>query len=69
MGFGHVGMNIEGRDIASDEVEGHLGFFWDVDAQFEGGLEKILVHLVLGLIRSQDHDAIGFIIIIILLGR
>ena len=68
MGFGHVGMDMESRAIASDEVEGHLGFCWDVDAQLEGGLEEVLVHLVLGLIRSQDHDAIGFIIII-LLGR
>ena len=70
MGFGYIGMNIEGRDIASDEVEGHFGFCWDVDAQLEGGLEEVLVHVILGLIRSQDHDAIGFIIIvIILLGR
>ena len=69
MWFGHVGLNIESRDIASDEVKGHLGFCWDVDAQFEGGLEEVLVHLILGLIGSQDHDAIGFIIIIILLRR
>ena len=69
MGFGYVGMDIESRDIGSDEVEGHLKFCWDVDAQFEGGLEEVLVHLVFGLIGSQDHDAIGFIIIIILLGR
>ena len=72
MGFGYVGMDIQSRDIASDEVEGHVRFCWDVDAQFEGGLEEVLVHLVFGLIGSQDHDAIGFIIIIIfiiLLGR
>ena len=72
MGFRHVGVKIECRDIASDEVEGHLGFCWDVDAQLEGGLEEVLVYLVLGLMGSQDHEAIGFIIIIriiILLGR
>ena len=72
MGFRHVGVKIESRDIGRDEVEGHLGFCWDVDAQLEGGVEEVLVHLVLGLMGSQDHDAIGFIIIIriiILLGR
>ena len=50
MGFGCAGMDIESGDIASDEVEDHLGFCWDVDAQLEGGLEEVLVHLVLGLI-------------------
>ena len=70
MGFGYVRMDTESRDIGSDEVESHLGFCWDVDAQLEGGLEEVLVHVILGLIGSQDHDAIGFIIIIIiLLGR
>ena len=66
MRFGYVGMDMESRNIASDEVEGHLGFCWDVDAQLEGSLEEMLVHLVFGLIGSQDHDAIGFIIIILL---
>ena len=38
MRFGHVGMDIEGCDIASDEVEGRLGLLWNVDAQIERGL-------------------------------
>ena len=67
MRFWYVGVDVEGLDIASDEVESGFGFCWDVDAQLKGSLEVVLVHLFLGLVGSQDHHAIGFIII--LLGR
>ncbi len=63
--FGHVRMDIESVDIGSDEVEGGLGFWWDIDAQFECGLQEVLIDLVLGLVESQNHDAIGFIVILL----
>ena len=67
MRFWYGRVDIEGRDIPSDEVEGHLGFCWDVDAQLEGSLHEVLVHFVFGLIGSQDHHAICFIIIIVVI--
>lgn len=62
--FRYVGIDIERGDIAGDEVEGGLGFCWDVDAQLKRGLQEVLVDLVLGLIGSQDHHAICLIIVL-----
>ena len=38
MWFTDVGIDIESRDIARDEVESGFGFLWDVDAQIQCGL-------------------------------
>lgn len=63
--FRYVGIDTEGGDIGGDEVEGGLGFCWDVDAQLMRSLQEVLVDLVLGLIGSQDHHAICFIIVLL----
>ena len=63
----HIGVDVEGGDIAGDKVEGRLGFLWDVDAQVKRSLQEVLVDLILGLMESEDHHAIGFILILILL--
>ena len=38
MCFGHVGVDVESGHIASDKVEGCIGFWWDIDAQVNRGL-------------------------------
>ena len=38
MRFWKVGTHVEGSDIGRDEIEGGLGFLWDVDAEIECGL-------------------------------
>lgn len=65
MGFRYVGIDSESGDIAGDEAEGGLGFCWDVDAQLKRSLQEVLVDLVLGLIGSQNHHAICFIIVLL----
>ena len=58
-------MEVESMDIASDEVKSGLGFLWDVDAQIKCGLQEVLVHLVLGLVESKNHDAVGLIVVLL----
>ena len=38
MGFRHVWVDVESGHIGCDEVEGCLGFWWDIDAQVKRGL-------------------------------
>ena len=38
MGFWDARVDVEGSDIASDEVESGFGILWDVDAEIKCGL-------------------------------
>ena len=38
MWFRHVGVDVESGNIGSDQVEGCIGFWWDIDAQVKRGL-------------------------------
>lgn len=62
MRFWYIRVDIETSNIASDEVQSRLGILWDTDAEVQCGLQKVLVHLVLGLVESKDHYTICLIV-------
>lgn len=59
-----VKIDIECSNAVSDQVERCGRVLGDIDAEIKGGLQEMLIDLIFGLFKAEDHHAVRIIVVL-----